>query len=100
VRSPKLVSLLTSFIETDKSQAGDVDDYITKMVKFIEKYHKNNETIFWSDPASCHYVKKTLECLEQKNINIVPKAVNPPNLPQAKLIENFWTLLLAVYAKI
>jgi hypothetical protein len=63
------------------------------MVKFIEKHHKNDETIF--KPA-----KKTLEWLEQKNIKIVPEADSPPNVPQARHIENFWALLArVVYAK-
>jgi arsenate reductase-like glutaredoxin family protein len=44
------------------------------MVKFIEY----DETIFWPGLASCHYAKKTLEWLEQKNIKIEPKADNPP----------------------
>jgi hypothetical protein len=70
------------------------------MVKFIEKHHKNDETIFWPDQASCHYAKKTLKWLEQKNIRKVPKADSPPNVPQARRIENFWDLLArAVYAK-
>jgi hypothetical protein len=36
------------------------------MVKFIEKHHKNDETIFWPELASWHYAKKTLEWLDQK----------------------------------
>jgi hypothetical protein len=66
-----------------KGQAIDIDVYIIKclpkMVKFIEKHHKNDETIFWPDVASCHYAKKTLEWIEQeKSIKIMPKADNPP----------------------
>jgi hypothetical protein len=38
--------------------------------------------------------------LEKKNIKIVPKADNPPNVPKARPIEHFWALLArAVYAK-
>jgi hypothetical protein len=40
-------------IGTVKGQAVDVDVFITKclpkMVKFIEKHHKNDETIFWTE---------------------------------------------------
>jgi hypothetical protein len=61
---------------------------------------QNDKTIFWPDLASCHYAKKTLVWLKQKNVKTVPKADNPPNVPQAPPIENFWTLLaLAVYVK-
>jgi hypothetical protein len=50
------------------------------MVKFIEKHLKNDETIIWPELVSCHYAKKTLEWLEQKNIKIVPKADNPSEM--------------------
>jgi len=43
--------------------------------------------------ASCHCAKKTQEWLRTRNINCVPKRVNPPNLPQAQPIENFWGML-------
>jgi hypothetical protein len=44
--------------------------------------------------------EKTLEWLEQKAIKIVHKADSPPNVPQARPVENFWALLArAVYAK-
>jgi hypothetical protein len=69
------------------------------MVKFIE-HHKNDETIFWPDLASCHYAKQTLKWMKQKNIKIVPKADSPLNVSQARPIENFWALLArAIYAK-
>jgi organic hydroperoxide reductase OsmC/OhrA len=93
-----------SFIGTVRGSAVDADVYFTKylpkMVKFVEKHHKtNDETIFLADLASCHYAKKTLEWLEQKNIKIVSKADNPTNVPQARPIENFWALLArTVYA--
>jgi hypothetical protein len=32
-----------------------------QMLKFIEKHLKNDETIFWSDLASCHYAKNEAE---------------------------------------
>jgi hypothetical protein len=59
----------TPFIGTVKGQAVDADVYITKclpkMVKFIQKHHKNDKTIFWPDLASWHHAKKTLEWLEK-----------------------------------
>ena len=36
------------------------------------KHHANGKYIFWSDKASSHYAKKTLEYLEQKKIPYVP----------------------------
>jgi arsenate reductase-like glutaredoxin family protein len=60
------------------------------MVKFIKKHHKNDKTIFWPDLASCHYAKKTLEWLEQKNIEIVLKAVNPLRPEPLKMFGLCW----------
>jgi hypothetical protein len=75
------VSTPTPFLGTVKGEAADADVYIAKylpkMVKFIEKHHKKDETIVWIDLASCHYAKKTLEWLEQKSFKIVLKADNP-----------------------
>jgi peptidyl-tRNA hydrolase len=70
--------------------------YLSKMVKFIGKHHKNDETIFWPDLTSQHYAKKkTLEWLEQKNTKIVAKADNPSEmcLTQTQPISNVWALL-------
>lgn len=60
------------------------------MKRFIEKYHSEDEIMFWPDLASCHYAKKTLN---EQNIPFVPKNDNPPNVPQARPIENFWAVL-------
>jgi hypothetical protein len=48
-----------------EDQAVAITKCRPKMVKFIEKHHKNDETIFWPDLISCYYAKKTLEWLEQ-----------------------------------
>jgi hypothetical protein len=40
------VSISTLFKGTVKGQDVDADVYITKMVQFIVKHHKNDETIF------------------------------------------------------
>ncbi|KAJ8976795.1 hypothetical protein NQ317_014138 [Molorchus minor] len=52
-----------------------------------------NDIIFWPDLASCHYARRTREWLEHNNINYVPREDNPPNVPQARPIEEFWSLL-------
>lgn len=49
--------------------------------------------MFWPDLARCHYSKKTLDWLNGQNIQFVPKEDNPPNVPQARPIENFWGVL-------
>lgn len=77
--------------------AVDSDVYITeclpKLKKFIDEHHSQDEYIFWPDLARCHYSKKTLTWLSGQNILVVPQKDNPPNVPQARPIENFWAML-------
>lgn len=64
-----------------------------KLKQFIEKHHADGNYMFWPDLASCHYSKKTTDWLTGQNIPFVPKKDNPPNVPQARPIENFWSIL-------
>lgn len=49
--------------------------------------------MFWSDLASCHYARETQNWLQEHNISFAPKNENPPNLTQARPIEDFWAHL-------
>ena len=75
--------------------------YISKCLRpnlFPFLARKTNH-IFWPDLASAHYSTKTLEFLNTSNANLVPKAINPPNVPQCRPIEDFfWALATKVYA--
>ena len=64
-----------------------------KLLPFINTYHKRTQYIFWPDLATSHYAAETLNRLRQLGIPYVPKDCNPPNLPQCRPIENFWSLL-------
>lgn len=87
----------TSYITKSRGPAINADIYIKKclpkMKKFISKEHLDRNFIFWPDLASSHYAKSTLDWLAKNNIPTVPKADNPPNVPQARPIENFWAVL-------
>ncbi|MBK5647740.1 MAG: hypothetical protein I4N51_12150 [Acinetobacter sp.] len=80
-----------------RGEAVDSESYInnclTKLVDFIHQYHAGDDVMFWPDLASCHYARATQNWLRQNNILFVPKNDNPPNLPQARPIEDFWALL-------
>lgn len=84
-------------IQSQRDPAINADNYIrkclTKLEKFIERNHQGDDILFWPDNASAHYAKKTLEWYEMKNIKYVPKYANPPNIPKARPIEDYWALL-------
>ena len=60
---------------------------------FIQEHHRDEKYVFWPDLASSHYAKMVINWLEEKKIPIVPKAMNPANLPEARTIEDFWAIL-------
>jgi hypothetical protein len=62
----------------------------SKLVPFIKEHHNDGNYVFWPDLASSHYAQATMDFLDEKKIIYVPKGDNPPNVPQARPIENFW----------
>ena len=43
--------------------------------------------------ASSHYANETTEWLIQHKIKFIPKQVNSPDIPKARPIEDFWSIL-------
>ena len=72
-----------------KSEAVNSNIYIND---FIREHHPDSYYIFWPDLVVCHYSKHTIAWVDD-DVNIVPKEINPPNVPQARPIENFWGCL-------
>ena len=70
-----------------------IKECLPKLKKFIDTYPREDNYIFWSDLASAHYAKATLEAYEELKIKFVPKSMNPPNVPQLRPIEDFWGAL-------
>lgn len=70
-----------------------IDSCLTKLINFIEEEHVGDDIMFWPDLASCHYARQTQNWLADHNVPFVPRIDNPPNLPQARPIEDFWALL-------
>ncbi len=71
-----------------------IDECLSKrLTKFLAKYHSDGNYIFWPDLASSHYANTTQAAYERLNIKVVPKSMNPPNVPQVCPIENFWSIL-------
>ena len=53
-----------------------------RLVPFIEEHHMDDDFVFWPELASAHYAKIVLDYLKDKNVEIVPRKDNPPNLPE------------------
>lgn len=60
-----------------------------RLLPFIQQYHQDGNYLFWPDLASAHYATLCVNWMTQ-NIEFVGKDMNPPNVPQARSIENFW----------
>jgi transposase-like protein/transposase len=89
---------------TKSGNAINANIYINECIKkrlvpFIDKYHKEDDIVFWPDLASSHYANATIETLNELKINFVPKKSNPPNVPQLRPIEKFWANLKRVVYK-
>lgn len=103
--APKILVWLTlsskgisaPYIGPMKGPAINGDLYVKKclpkLLAFINKHHQNDKYVFWPDLATSHYAKTTTEWLTAKKIHFVPKCINPPNIPKARPIEDFWSIL-------
>lgn len=85
------------YIRLHKSAAINTDLYIKecledRLLKFIHKEHSDFNYLFWPDLASAHYSKDSVKWMDEY-IEYVAKEDNPPNVPQARPIENFWGCL-------
>lgn len=63
-----------------------------RLLPFIHEHHPDFNYVFWPDLARAHYANDTQAWMEE-NINFVAKSSNPPNVPQARPIEDFWGCL-------
>lgn len=70
-----------------------------RLLPFIDQHHNRSEVIFWPDLATSHYAKNVTTHLKQEKLEFIEKSKNPPNVPQARGIEMFWSLCKAEYSK-
>ncbi len=66
---------------------------------FINKYHKIEDIVFWPDLGTSHYKKCVIDWYRSHNIDFVEKNENPPNYPQIRPIERFWSECKKAYKK-
>ncbi|KAL4463556.1 hypothetical protein ABPG72_018811 [Tetrahymena utriculariae] len=70
-----------------------------RLTSFIQENHSRDRIIFWPDLSTSHYAKIVTQQLNNSRINFVAKEENPPNVPEARPIENFWLHLKALVYK-
>ena len=71
-----------------------VDECFTKkLLPHIKQLPKNTKYIFWPDLASAHYSNKAVKFLNENGIKFVTKSENPPNMPECRCIEDFWSCI-------
>lgn len=81
-------------ILSSKSTAITSEIYINeclekRLLPFIDKHHSDLNYIFWPDLAGAHRSNATIKWLDEM-VNYVPVDMNPPNVPKARPIEDFW----------
>ena len=69
------------------------------MIPFIKKYHKIESLIFWADLAMIHKAKIVRAEIE-KNVSLVLKDENPPNVRHLCPIQKFWALCKRAYSNL
>lgn len=70
-----------------------------KLIPFIQQHHSNGRYVFWPDLASAHYAKTVTNYLDHNGIRYVQKEDNPPNVPEIRPIEDFWSILKGMVYK-
>lgn len=67
----------------------------THLIPFIRRKYRGGGYVFWPDLASSHYASSVQNYLKEAKVPVVPKNMNPANLPQVRPIEDFWANLKA-----
>ena len=85
------------YFRPSKSVAINTEIFINeclqpRLLPFIHKHHGDFNYLFWPDLARAHYSKESVAWMNE-NVYFVDENTNPPNVPQARPIENlgvFW----------
>lgn len=75
-----------------------VDECLEKrLLPFIRKHQVI--PLFWPDLASCHYANNTIKWYNGKQVNFVHRDCNPPNSPELRPIEQYWSIVKGILKK-
>lgn len=62
-----------------------------RILPFIKSH--DGPVKFWPDLASCHYSREVMDWYKENGIDIIEKALNPPNCPDFRPIEKYWAII-------
>ena len=94
--SPKGIS--TPVLTSGRSMAVSTRSYIDNclepyLIPFLDTHYRHGGYIFWPYKASSHYARVTTDFLDSKGVSYVKKQDNPTEVPQCRVIEDFFGLL-------
>ena len=83
-----------------KRQSMNKEHYIKNCLPRVEKFKKKyynareqKKVWFWPDLATCHYANDSLAAMTAIDLQYITKDINPPNCPQIRPIEHYWSIL-------
>uniref|UniRef100_T2MAU0 C-myc promoter-binding protein n=1 Tax=Hydra vulgaris TaxID=6087 RepID=T2MAU0_HYDVU len=77
-----------------------LEDCIKKrLIPFIKEHHQDSQFVFWPDLATSHYANSVQAYLNGQNVRFVPKEDNPANVPEARPIEDFCSIIKGLVYK-
>lgn len=68
-----------------------------RLLPFLRNH--NSQPLFWPDLASCHYAKAVSDWYKQNGVAVVPKNCIPPNCPELRPIEEYWSIMKGILKK-
>ena len=93
--SPRAASPLVIFPAKQNINGQFHRELILKQIvkPFIDIHYPDGNYLFWPDLAPGHTASETVELLHELGIDFVEEDLNPPNAPQLRPIERFWSHL-------
>ena len=93
--SPRAASPVVIFPSKQNINGQFYREFILKRVvrPFIDCHYPDGNYLFWPDLAPGHTASDTLDLMDELHIDCIQEDFNPPNAPQLRPIERFWSHL-------
>lgn len=70
-----------------------------RLVPWLKKTYPDKKIYFWPDMSRCHYTDEVIMYLAQQGVEFPLWDENAPKVPQARPIEQLWSLAKQEYAR-